>query len=668
MKPFENNPGFPSSPNPKTGVTSQRPRPPISPFPSEEPPLPGKIHPEISVTSPNDPVTIAKTSNKPETAIDPTKEVQILFGDNAAGLEPATETISVIHLLLKYLEAEGVEYIFGIPGGPLMPLYEALSERGRIRPILAKHEEGAAFMADGYARVTGRMGVCCTTTGPGATNALTGIACAHRDSVPVLIITAQVSTASFGRGAVQESSPLGVDVVSLYKNVTKASLQLVNPETMGHTLRTLLRTCRSGRPGPVHLSLPADMIKQPITVDFRPPVQYRSQSESMVDEHSLEEASKLILRAQSPVLLAGYGVHLAQAHDELRALSQQLAIPVATTPRAKGVFPEDHLLSLGAFGLGSSPQAENLLLSEECDLVVAVGTSFSESSTQGWDRRLSSGKSLLQIDLDPNEIGKNYPVKVGLVGDARQILQRLLEQIKNDFRWQETLPDFEKRLTDFRQWKTHYPRVQNADQMEDNSLPLKPPRIMAEIQRALPDDALIFVDIGNVMAWAIHYLRVREPGSFFLNLGFGSMGHAVAAALGGQLAAPHRPVVALVGDAAFAMNGMEVHTAVENDLPVIWVVMNNGGHGMVHVGETLQFGGKFNASLFRHPLKIAKMAEAMGAVAFRVEGPGQVEWAIKRALELKRPTVIDVGTDPDAIPPMGSRIEMLNRIFQQDKN
>ena len=572
--------------------------------------------------------------------------------------------ITAVGLLLKYLEAEGSQCIFGLPGGPLMPLYEALFESGRIRPIIAKHEEGAAFMADGYARVSGRLGLCCTTAGPGATNALTAIACAHRDSVPVLIVTAQVATAAFGKAAAQESSPLGIDIVELYRAVTKCSLMLVAPGKMGDMTRFLLRRSLTGRPGPIHLNVPADMMKRPVADDVWRPEQYRPQPE-LFDRHSVREAAHLLLAARRPAILAGYGVHLARAYKELRTLAERLAIPVATTPKAKGVFPEDHPLSLGVFGLAGSPQADAILLSGETDLLLVVGSSLGEASTHAWDPRLAQGRSLLQIDVDPTEIGRNYPARVGLVGDAKRIIMEIGFQLEREVQRMDPGPDLAARLIAVQDVKRTHPRFIDAGSMDDVSLPLKPQRVVTEMRRALPDDAVLFVDIGNVMAWAIHYFEVRLPGSFFINMGFGSMGHGVAAAIGGKLAAPHRPVAALVGDGDFAMNGMEVHTAVENDIPVIWVVLNNGGFGMVHLGETRQFKGKFNTGLFRRPLDIVKMAEALGALAFKAERPGEVEKFIRMGLAADRPTVIDARIDANACPPAAVRIETLERFFNK---
>jgi acetolactate synthase I/II/III large subunit len=571
-------------------------------------------------------------------------------------------TLPAVQLLLKYLEAEGVEYVFGIPGGPLMPLYEAIFERKKIQPIIAKHEEGAAFMADGYARVSGRLGVCCTTTGPGATNALTGVAVAHRDSVPLMILTAQVALAAFGKGAAQESSPLGIDIVDLYKSVTKASIMLMAPEKMADMARYLLRTGLSGRPGPVHLSLPADMVKKQVPLDFRPPSQYRTPAEHF-DRRSVKEAAKHLLRAKRPAILAGYGVHLSRCYAELKQLAERLRIPIATTPKAKGVFPEHHLLSLGVFGLGGSPRADEMLLSPDTDVLLAVGTSFGEAATHAWDPRLMAGKTLLQIDVDPREVGKNYPVSVSMVGDARQVLLEINYQVERDMRWMEQPFDAGNRLAHVRAIKAMHDQHVAPKEMNSDALPLKPQRVIAEMREAMAEDAILFVDIGNVMAWALHYYEVREPGTFFINMGMGSMGHAVAASIGGKLAAPMKQVVALVGDGAFAMNGMEVHTAVENDIPVVWVVMNNGGHGMVHLGETIQFQGKFNTAQFKKPLNVSKMAEAMGALAFRAEKPGEVEKMLSAALASGRPSVVEVMVDPEATPPLGIRLQTLEDFF-----
>ena len=569
---------------------------------------------------------------------------------------------AVVETLLRYLEGEGVGHVFGIPGGPLMPFYEAMYGSSRVRPILAKHEEGAAFMADGYARVRGGLGVCCATTGPGATNALTGLACSATDSIPVLLVTAQVATWTFGKGAAQESSGYAVDIVDLYKTVAKKSVMLVNNAGCGDVIRGLLRSALSGRTGPAHLNLPADLAKKPGAAEIVPPRLYRAPASSF-DREAVRRAARALLRAKRPAILAGHGVTLSGAFEELRRLAERLAIPVASSPKAKGCFPEDHVLSLGVLGFAGSPQAEAYFTSGDVDVLLVVGSGLGEQVTNAWDPRLHPSESLIQIDVDCDQIGRNYPTATGIVGDAKSVLTELYFQIARESREKEADTPAEARRAALRLFKAAHPRVTGAELMDDMSTPLKPPRLMKELQEAMPGDALLFVDIGNSMAWAIHYLTITQPRSFFVNLGFASMGHAVAASIGGKLAAPEKPVIALVGDAAFAMNGMEVHTAVENEVPVVWIVLNNGGHGMVYHGERIQFKGKFVSSKFSRPIDVARLAESLGALACRVEEPNQLAGALGAALKSGRPAVIDARVDLEVCPPTARRFETLDRFL-----
>lgn len=576
--------------------------------------------------------------------------------------KPTPVQLPVVEIILRYLENEGVTHIFGIPGGPLMPLYEALYASGRIRPILAKHEEGAAFMADGYARVRGGLGVCCATTGPGATNALTGLACSATDSIPVMLITAQVATWSFGKGAAQESSAYAIDVIDLYKPVAKRSVMLINPATIAETMRGLLRSALTGRPGPVHLNIPADLAKRPSRADIVPARHYRVPTQSF-DRDAVRRAARLLLDAKRPAILAGHGVALSRASEELRRLAERLVMPVATSPKAKGCFPEDHSLSLGVLGFAGSPQAQDYFTSGDVDVLLVVGTGLGEQVTNAWDPRLLPSEALIQVDVDCDQIGRNYPVATGIVGDAKAVLTELYYQIGREALARETDAPLETRRTQLRNFKAAHPRMSEETSLEDRSLPLKPQRLMRELQEALPSNAILFVDIGNGMAWALHYLRISRPNSFFVNLGFASMGHAVAAAIGGKLAAPGRPVVCLAGDAAFAMNGFEVHTAVENDIPVVWLILNNGGHGMVYHGERVQFKGKFVSSKFSRPINVAGLAESLGALAYVVEKPDELAGILSAALKAGRPAVIDARVDLEAVPPTANRFETLDRFM-----
>ena len=571
---------------------------------------------------------------------------------------------TAVRLLAEYLRGEGVEYVFGIPGGALMPFYEAIFELGGITPVLAKHEGGAAFMADGYARASGKLGVCCSTTGPGVTNLMTGIACAYADSIPMLVLTGQVAVSSFGKGAFQESTCHGVDVVSMLRPVTKSSVMIPSPEKTGDVIKASLRTALSGRKGPVHVNFPMDFMRKPVKSCVVPSSKYRIIS-SQFDREAIKQASRELIHARKPAILAGNGVNLSGAHEDLRRLAERLHIPVATSPKAKGAFPENHLLSLGVFGFGASLHAEKYLLAEEVDVLLVIGTSLGESATCGWDARLESKKALIQIDIDPQEISKNYPATYGILGDAKVALRELNFQVERDMRWVQDSEGLT--LQRLKEFKAANPRYITPEKMDSEATPLKPQRVIKELGEALSYDTVLFVDAGTSVFWAFHYFSSNEPGNFYVNTGFFSMGHGVAACIGGKLARPDKPVVALVGDAAFAMNGMEVHTAVELDIPVVWVVLNNGGHGMIYHGERMQFGGKFTSSVFGKRLNIAAIAEGLGALSFRATRPGEVKKYLSEALKSGRPSVVEVETDLYEAPPMGHRVSTLDKMFAKEE-
>ncbi len=568
------------------------------------------------------------------------------------------EDIPAVRLLLQYLEREGVRHIFGIPGGPIISLYEALFDRRVITPVLAKHEEGAAFMADAYARVSGRIGVCCTTTGPGATNALTGAAVAYADHIPLLILTAQVPTHQFGRGAFQESGPEAVDIVGLYKPVTKWSVMLPHPDRTGDVIRNALRLLTSGRPGPVHINLPSNFATQLVPREELAVERYRCRTRTF-DRAAVRKGAELLLSCSRPVILAGQGVNLSRAWPALRGLAERFSIPVATTFKAKGALPEDHPLSLGVFSQSGDARVRDFVAGPATDALLVVGTSLGEVSSAGWDPRLSRKKAFLQADIEPGEIGRNFPVDAFLTGDAATILTELRYAMERILERQGPGRTFSFAL---QARPSAIPAEDDAmGEEQEEAGPLKPRRILRELREALPRDAILFVDNGTIRTWAGQYFPVYQEGCFFVNMGMASMGFAVAGSIGGKLAAPGRPVVALVGDAAFAMNGMEVHTAVEYEVPVVWVVVNNGGHGMIYHGERMLYGGKFVSSIFRKRLEIQELTKAMGAASFLARRPGDLGRALTQALALKAPCVIEVEADLHEVPPMGARVNAVRR-------
>jgi len=573
--------------------------------------------------------------------------------------ERLAETLTVSELILEYLKAEGVGAVYTLPGGPLTPLLDALYHEPAIRTIAARHEAGAAFMALGHARVSGRLGVCCVTTGPGSTNALTGVAAAQADSLPVLALTAQVATVTFGRGSIQDSYH-SLNIVEMFRSVTKMSAMLAHPRSLANTLRQALRAAMTGRRGAVHLNLPTDFMKQKVPREFQFPHDYRPITRTF-DREAVKLAAEYLLSAGRPAILAGNGVNLASARQELLELAELLEIPVATTPKAKGAFPECHALALRVFGTASSPWAEEYLLSGKVDVLFVIGSSLHESSTQGWEARLMPSQALIQLDIDPTMLGRNYPVTVPMSGEIKTTLRELLFHLRRLAAGEHPMPA--GRAAEFALWKEGSSPVLDEKAMISDIAPLKPQRLMHELNLALPENAIIFIDSGNNTLWSTHYLNATGKNSFVHNWGdFGAMGFGVAAPIGGKVAAPDRPVVAIVGDGAFAMLGMEVSTAVTHGVPVVWIVLNDSKLNAVYHGQKLLYEGRTIGCDFAR-MDAAKIAEGLGALGRRVTKPEEVGPALTEALASGRPAVLDVWIDAEEVPPIHSRIRSIQKFF-----
>jgi acetolactate synthase I/II/III large subunit len=579
-----------------------------------------------------------------------------LRGDGAS-VRPTTECKAAEYLVEALADA-GVRHVFGVIGGAVFPFFTATVGR-RAQIIMTKHEAGAAFMADGYARASGGLGACVATSGPGATNLITGVASAFADSIPMIVFTGQVATKSFGRGALQESSSEGIDIVDVFKQVTRYSTLAFRADRLPAVWQKALRMALGGRPGPVHLSLPADVQEQTIQL---PPASGRTaapmHSGRTYDRAAIKQAALYLLRARRPAILAGHGAILANASDEIRAIAEMLDIPVATTPKGKGAFPEDHRLSVGPFGYSGSPLAQWHLLESGIDVLLAVGTSLSEWGTLGWDRRLQPSEALLHVDVDPYEIGKNYQVTVPVIGDAKSGLTELAFEIRRQ----------QQRYLHWRRGNGRHappsnrPRFLDVASMDSDAVPIKPQRLMRDLQEALPRDTLVFVDGGANRSWAIHYWQSVYPRTFFCATGMASMGFGVAGAIGGKFAAPDRVVLSITGDGGFLMNGMEVSTAVHYGQQVIWVVLNDAGYGMAY--HALRMMNLPDVATRYPRVDCARVAEGLGAQAYRIREPGQINRElIAKILESGRPTVLDVEVDPDEIAPFGGRLETLGSYF-----
>ncbi len=563
--------------------------------------------------------------------------------------------IRAVDVLLAYLKAEGAKVVFGIPGGLLHPFFDAVERDPEIRLVVTKHEEGAAFMADGYARAVGKPAVCAGTSGPGATNLLTGVSVAFADGVPMLVITGQAASAALGKGAAQETSREDIDIVQMFAPVTKYSTMVTSASALPHHVRRALRRALSGRPGPVHINVPVDLWNIEISEEWFKPESYRPSTYSF-DRNAVAQAAEMLCKSRLPAFLCGSGG--AAAAEPLLSLAEMLPARVATSPRGKGIFPEDHPLSLGVCGFAGHRAARDTILGDRVDVLLTVGASLNETTTFNWAPSLLPAGPLLQVDIDPDRIGRNYPVDVPLVGDAGTILVELVYHLHRLIRdgarprsaWpgEPPLPMGDKRC--------------NSEELRrSEEIPVTPQRWRRDLCEVLPANALLFSDIGGHMLFNIHDLEIRKGQCFFINLGFGSMGHGTAAVIGAALARPDRPVAAIVGDACFTMNGMEILTAAEHRIPVVWIVENNQMHGIVwHGTRRVGAGRPMECIRYSRELSVADIARGMGVYSAIVGAPGEIQGVFLRALAQKKPAVIEVRPDPSICPPLADRAKSIS--------
>lgn len=545
--------------------------------------------------------------------------------------------------IVQALEQEGVDVAFGIHGSALTPLIDEIANSSTITPILVRHEEGGAFMADGYARFTGKIGVCWGTSGPGTTNLLTGLATSLVDQVPVLAITGQVQTSDFYRGAFQESTSAGVDSVALLRSVTKFAEIVATPAQLPVLLKKALRVAQTGRKGPVALVIPKDCLLSDIQAPLPAVFSYRV-GNRVYDAKMVRQAALRLCQARRPSILAGTGVSLSGANRELAQLAHLLGAAVATTPRAKGCFPEDDPRFVGILGLGGHPRASRYLF-EHSDLILAVGTSLGQLSTNNFDRRFND-RPLIHADINPEEIGKNFPVEIGLVGDAQVVLKELAKALMDLPEGCESAAQKEYLAAFLRREE----RVVDPHLLREDRTPILPQRAIVELRKALPRDAIVFWDSGAHNLWGVHYFDSYLPRTFAYSPNFGAMGYGVSACIGAKLACPDQVVVAVCGDGGFLMNGTEVSTAVNHSIPVIWMVMNNQCLGMVQQGDRVALGRDTGTEIRR--VDLVRVAQGLGARARRVVNAQELRLGLEEALESGDPTVLDVHIDREQVPPV----------------
>lgn len=539
--------------------------------------------------------------------------------------------------LVDILVSVGVDAVFGIPGGTIAPLFDALLDRPEIRVILTRHESAAMFAAAGYARATGKIGVVLVTSGPGVINAMTGLASAYCDGLPLLLIAGEVSRRVFGRGALQEGSPHHLNIVGMVKHITKLAAQVPDANAAPSLLRRAVATALSGRRGPVALTLPIDVALESIQ---GPEVSVEVETTFKIKPWAIERAASAVADGGRTLIFAGSGVRQGRGPELLVALAERLQCAVMTTPKGKGVFPEDHPLALGVFGLGGHPST-TAYLEEGFDTLITLGTSLGDIATNGWSKLIAPRKHFIQVDIDASQIGRTYSATLGIAAPAELFLTHMLERV----------PAGAPAVYGLR---THTRGDMILCGTEDK---IAPQRALWELQQVLPDNTIYTCDSGEHFLFAVHYLKTTAPDGFMVMSGLGSMGSGICSALGAQLANPGRVVAAICGDGGFAMAASEVLTAVAEKLPVIFFVLNDERLGMVELGNASIYGR--SPEYWTGPMDISALARALGAATRVVTQAGQILSADLMEAAQHGPVVVDVRIDRSIKMPKNARFEAL---------
>ena len=528
---------------------------------------------------------------------------------------------------------EGVEVIFGLPGGAILPLYQTLPEFPQLRHILVRHEQGAAHAADGYARVTGRPGVAWATSGPGATNLVTGIATAQMDSVPMVVITGQVGRAAIGSDAFQECDTTGITLP-----ITKHNYLVMSAEEIPRVIKEAFYIANTGRPGPVLVDIPKDVFTEVAEFVYPEEIDLPGYKPTL-KPHSgqVRRAAKLIEEAERPVILAGHGVIISRAYDELLELAEKAQIPVVTTLLGVSSFPTGHVLSAGWPGMHGMAYAS--LAIEESDLLIALGMRFDDRIT-GDTSTFAVNSKKIHVDIDPSEIGKNIPVDVPIVGDIKLVLQELNKRVKPLLHG-----DWLARIDELRR---EHPLL-GAD--SSDSLEMR--YVVQAIDEATNGNAIIVTGVGQHQMWAAQYYSFKQPNSLVSSCGSGAMGYEVPGAMGAQVGAEDRVVWSVAGDGGFQMTMVELATLVENNIPVKFAIMNNNSLGMVRQWQDFFYEKDHVATVYSGNPDFVKLAQAFGMLGLRVTEKSQVNAAVERAMLHPGPVIVDfVIENHDNVYPM----------------
>lgn len=541
-------------------------------------------------------------------------------------------------IVIECLKEQGVDTVFGYPGGTILNIYDELYKHSKeINHILTSHEQGAAHAADGYARSTGKVGVCFATSGPGATNLVTGIATAHMDSVPVVAITCNVGVPLLGKDSFQE-----VDIAGVVMPITKHSFIVKDVKKLAKTIRRAFVIAKSGRPGPVLVDITKDVTAAKTDFENMVPKPVKP-SVAEIEEADLAKAADMIQEAKRPFIFVGGGAIASNAWEELRILAHKIQAPVTDSLMGKGAFSGEDELYTGMLGMHGT-KASNLGVTK-CDLLITVGARFSDRVT-GNTRNFARNAKVIQIDVDAAEINKNVLVDCSVVGDAREVLKRLNDMLEQ---------------TEHKEWLEYIEELKEKYPLRYNQEGLSGPAIIEEIYRQTKGDAIIVTEVGQHQMWAAQYYKYKTPRTFLSSGGLGTMGYGLGAAIGAKMGNPGKVVINVAGDGCFRMNMNEIATATRNDVPLIQVVVNNQVLGMVRQWQTLFYEGRYSNTVLKDKVDFVKLAEAMGAVGIRVTTKEELQEALSKAIELNTTVVLDCMIDSDdkvfPMVPAGANIE-----------
>ena len=546
-------------------------------------------------------------------------------------------------IVIECLKEQGVDTVFGYPGGSILNVYDALYKHSdEITHILTSHEQGAAHAADGYARATGKVGVCFATSGPGATNLVTGIATAYMDSIPMVAITCNVGVSLLGKDSFQE-----IDITGITLPITKHNYIVKDVNRLADTIRNAFRIAKTGRPGPVLVDIPKDVTANLAEYVKSEPLEVKSVSN--IREEDVETALEMIEHAQKPYIFVGGGAVLSGASEELYQFAHKSDAPVADSLMGKGAFPGTDELYTGMLGMHGT-KTSNFGVSQ-CDLLIVVGARFSDRVT-GNAKKFASNAKVLQIDVDPAEVDKNIMTHASITGDIKEVLQILNEKLPAY-----SHPEWHKTISDY---KEKYPLTYHHEKLTG-------PFVVEEIYRQTNGEAIITTEVGQHQMWAAQFYKYTKPRTFLTSGGLGTMGYGLGACIGAKIGMPEKTVVNIAGDGCFRMNMNEIATAARYNVPIIQVVVNNHVLGMVRQWQNLFYGQRYSATVLNDAVDFAKLAEAMGAVGITVKTKAEFSEAFSKALTMGRPVLLDCQIDcDDKVWPMVAPGAPLSETFSEE--